>query len=265
MRPVALEYATLTNLDTGERIEVLFNPNEYTLNKDNNFAQAAIPGLSTPLLQFVSGNLRTLEMELVFDTYEAHTHASRTINPAGSDVRKLTQKVVDLMAINPETHAPPVVLFAWGGLTFTGVLAKVNQQYTMFLEDGTPVRARLQVTFQEWKTALQEAKEVRRQTADYTRLYRLGQGETLSQVAGRVLRRPGPVATDRDRQPDRRSAPAPSRPACRDPQAPVPGSGHRPALHPDPGLRWPRSPATTSPISSSSSRDSRSPPSCGPR
>lgn len=191
MRPVALEYATLTNLDTGERIEVLFNPNEYTLNKDNNFAQAAIPGLSTPLLQFVSGNLRTLEMELVFDTYEAHTHASRTINPAGSDVRKLTEKVVDLMAINPETHAPPVVLFNWGGLSFTGVMAKVNQHHTMFVEDGTPVRARLQVTMQEYKTALQEAQEVRRQTADYTRMYQLGQGETLSAAAAAFYNDPG--------------------------------------------------------------------------
>jgi hypothetical protein len=180
---MALEFATLTNLDTGEQIEVLFNPNEYTLNKDNNFAQAVVPGLSTPLLQFVNGNVRTLDMELVFDSLEQHRHSSRTINPARSDVRRLTQKVVDLMAITPATHAPPVVLFSWGGLTFTGVLSKVNQKFTMFLEDGTPIRARLQVTLQEWKSALQESKEVRRQTADYTRRYRLTQGQTLSQVA----------------------------------------------------------------------------------
>ncbi|HEV2953037.1 MAG TPA: peptigoglycan-binding protein LysM, partial [Candidatus Dormibacteraeota bacterium] len=123
---MALEYATLTNLDTGQRFEVLFNPDEYTLNKDNNFAQAAVPGLSTPLLQFVNGNLRTLQMELVFDSLEQHKHANRTVNAANSDVRKLTQPVVDLMAINPATHAPPIVLFAWGGLTFTGVLGKVS-------------------------------------------------------------------------------------------------------------------------------------------
>ncbi len=168
---------------TGEQFEVMFNPEEYTLNKDNNFAQAAVPGLSTPLLQFVHGGLRTLEMELVFDSLEQHRHSSRIVNSARSDVRQLTQKVVDLMAINPATHAPPVVLFSWGGLTFTGVLGKVNQRFTMFLEDGTPIRARLQVTFQEWKSSLQESKEVRRQTADYSRLYRLAQGQTLSQVA----------------------------------------------------------------------------------
>jgi hypothetical protein len=200
---MALEWAVLTNLDTGNRIEVLFNPNEYSLNKDNNFAQAAVPGLSTPLLQFVHGNLRTLELELQFDSFEEHKHLSRTVADAHSDVRRMTQKVVDLMAINPETHAPPVVLFSWGGLNFTGVLSRVNQRFTMFLESGIPVRARLQVTFQEWKTARQEAKEVRRQTADYTRRHRLAQGETLAQVAAAfysdpTLWRPIAIANDID-------------------------------------------------------------------
>lgn len=198
---MALEYATLTNLDTGDRIEVLFNPNEYTLNKDNNFAQAVVPGLSSPLLQFVNGNLRTLELELVFDSLEEHKHTNRMVNTARADVRTLTQPVVDLMAINADTHAPPIVLFSWGGLTFTGVLGRVVQKFTMFRDDGVPIRARLQVSFQEWKTAADEAKEVRRQTSDYTRRYRPTQGETLAQVAARFygdprMWRPIAIAND---------------------------------------------------------------------
>ena len=39
---------------------MLFNPEEYTLNRDINYAQAAIPGLSAPILQFVNGNMQTL-------------------------------------------------------------------------------------------------------------------------------------------------------------------------------------------------------------
>jgi hypothetical protein len=208
---VALEHAVLTNLDTGEAVEVLFNPDEYSLNKDNNFAQAGVPGLSTPLLQFVHGNLRTLDMELVFDTLEEHRHSSRTVNGARSDVRALTQKVVDLMGINPETHAPPVVLFAWGSLTFTGVLGRVVQKFTMFLDSGIPVRARLQVTFQEFKTAAEEAKEVGRRTADYTRVHRLAQGETLPQVAARFYRNPAlwrPIAIANQIDDARRLPPA---------------------------------------------------------
>jgi Contractile injection system tube protein len=183
---LTLEHATLTNLDTGQRSEVLFNPDEYTLSKDNNFAQAAIFGLSSPLLQFVNGNLQTLEMALFFDTMESHKRAGATLNPAMGDVRKLIQPVVDLMAINPATHAPPIVLFAWGSLTFTGVLAKASQHFTMFADSGAPIRARLQVTFNEFRGQLQEAKEVKRQTADYTRSVQVGEQQTLSDIAGVV-------------------------------------------------------------------------------
>jgi nucleoid-associated protein YgaU len=100
------------------------------------------------------------------------------------DVRQLTQPVIDFMAINPATHAPPVVLFSWGGLTFTGVLARASQHFTMFADSGIPIRARLQVTFNEWRSQLQEAKEVKRQTADYTRAYVVGEGQTVSDIAG---------------------------------------------------------------------------------
>ncbi len=110
-----LEKALITNLDTGEKIPVMFNPEEYSLNKDNNFAQQTIPGLRAPLLQFTHGNLRTLEMELFFDTYEEHRNGSRTLNRAGEDVRKLTNKIVGLLDINSQTHAPPVLLLTWAG------------------------------------------------------------------------------------------------------------------------------------------------------
>jgi hypothetical protein len=178
-----LEHATLTNLETNERFEVLFNPAEYSLSKDNLFAQAGVPGLGSPLLQFVHGNLRTLDMELFFDTYEQHQHAGRLVNPARGDVRRLTGPVVELMSINSETHAPPVVLFAWGELTFRGVLARATQRFTMFLESGVPVRAQLQVTFNEWVSGADEAKQVKRQTADFSRVHAVGERETLSGIA----------------------------------------------------------------------------------
>jgi Contractile injection system tube protein/LysM domain len=187
---MALEFANLTNLDTGQQVEALFNPNEYSLSKDNNFAQIAVPGLGSPILQFVHGNMRTLDMELFFDSLEQHKHGSRVINQPQDDVRKLTKPVVDLLDINPETHAPPVVLFNWGGLTFKGVLAKVSQRFTMFLDNGVPIRARLTVTFNEFKTASEEAKEVKRQTSDFTRVYTTGEGETLSSIAATLYRDP---------------------------------------------------------------------------
>lgn len=178
-----LEKATLTNTVTGQRIPVMFNPGEYTVNRDVTYAQAAIPGRSAPLLQFVHGGLQTLEMELFLDTYETHREGGRTINTAGDDVRPLVAQVTGLMDIDPSTHAPPVALFTWGTLTFTCVLARSVQRFVMFLPDGTPVRARVQVTFNEFRNADLEAKEIKRETADYTKTRVVGQNELISAIA----------------------------------------------------------------------------------
>lgn len=175
-----LEKAKLTNTNTGDSVDVLFNPEEYTLAREINYAQAAIPGLSSPLIQFVNGALQTLEMELLVDTLEGHPAAGAK---AGSDVRGQTRKVVDLMNIDPRTHAPPIVLFAWGSLTFTCVLARATQRFIMFRQDGIPVRARLQVTFNEFRNVELEAKEIKRETADFTKRHTVGQDESLSAIA----------------------------------------------------------------------------------
>lgn len=160
------------------KFSVLFNPEEYTLNKENNFAVQSIPGMSAPLVQYVAGNIRTLEMELFFDTYD-------TKDPVKKDVRKLTNQVADLMKINPELHAPPILKVSWGTLDFTCVLTRVSQKFQMFADDGTPVRARLTVSFQEYKTPDDQALEDDKHSADFSKVHTVQLGDTLSDLAGR--------------------------------------------------------------------------------
>ncbi len=183
-----LEKAVITNTNTGERIAVQFNPEEYTINRDVNYAPAAVPGLEAPLLQFAHGNMQTLDLELLLDTYEQHSGSPA--NAAGDDVRRLVRRITGLMNVDPETHAPPVLLFTWGSLAFTCVLAKASQKFIMFRPDGVPVRARVPVTFNEFRNGDLEAKEVKRETADFSKLYIVSQGETLSGIAARVFRNP---------------------------------------------------------------------------
>jgi nucleoid-associated protein YgaU len=178
---MALEKATLTNTVSGDKVAVLFNPEEYTVNRDLTYAQMAVPGLSAPVVQFVHGNAQTLEMELLVDSYETNDQVA-----AGSDVRVLTQKVVSLMDIAPTLHAPPPLIFSWGSLTFTCVLQKCSQRFVLFRADGVPVRARLQMTFSEFRNVEMEAREIKRETADYTKTHLVLEGETLPSIAFKV-------------------------------------------------------------------------------
>jgi nucleoid-associated protein YgaU len=166
---------------------VLFNPEEYTVSKGNQFAEAVVPGLGAPILQFVAGGLTTLDLELLVDTYEAHADSGSS-NAAGDDVRTLTRRISALLEIDPQIHAPPIVLFTWGTLYFRCVLTKVTERFVMFLPSGVPVRARLQVTFSEFTTAELEAKETKRETADYSKIHIVSEGETLSSIAASAYR-----------------------------------------------------------------------------
>jgi LysM repeat protein len=170
-----LDRVLITNLTTGDHFFVRFNPEEYSLNKDNNFAAQAIPGLTSPILQFVHGNLRTLDMELFFDTTDDQT-----------DVREQTNHVTDLLIIDPNLHAPPLLEVDWGSLHFACVLAKASQKFLRFLPSGLPCRARLNVTFNEYLDAATQVSAANLQTADFTKVHVTKAGDTLSSIAGQL-------------------------------------------------------------------------------
>jgi nucleoid-associated protein YgaU len=167
----------------GREFEVLFNPEQYTVSRGNNFAQVAVPGLSSPLLQFSHGELRTLQMELLFDSREKHVVANRTRTEANSDLRLVLDQFLGLMDIDPDTHAPPVLLFVWGSLTFRCVLVSASQKFTLFKQNGDPLRATVTVTFNEYVNAEMEAKFTKRKTADYTKTHEVAEGDTLPGIA----------------------------------------------------------------------------------
>jgi hypothetical protein len=130
-----------------ESIAVLFNPAEYNLSDNVNYAEKTIPGLDGPITQFVSGQASTLDMTLMFDTYETDGHGALLAEPQPADVTKLTRKITALAQIDGSLHRPPLCEFIWGPLQFRGVLTAVKQSFTMFMDDGMPVRAKLDVTF----------------------------------------------------------------------------------------------------------------------
>jgi hypothetical protein len=87
------------------------------------------------------------------------------------------------MNIDATIHAPPVLIFAWGSISFRCVLARASTRYVLFRPDGIPVRARMQVTFNEFINKELEAKSIKRETADYSQRHLVGEGESLSSIA----------------------------------------------------------------------------------
>lgn len=154
MGGASLAKAVIINLDqSNQRTECLFNPNEYTFTKENAWVQGGSAGRDMPQIEFESGRPATLQMQLFFDTYAAQ-----------QDVREqYTDAIWGLMMVEPKLkHAktgkarPPMVRFQWGkSWSFDAVITNITQRFTLFLSDGTPVRATLDVTFQQVKDTSQ--------------------------------------------------------------------------------------------------------------
>jgi nucleoid-associated protein YgaU len=155
-------------------IPVRFNPTQYGLDKANVLAEVGIPGLAAPIIQYVHGGPRTLTMDLFFDTYEEQ-----------ADVRLHTDAIYSLLGIEAATHVPPICRFVWGDFIFRCVLERVNGRFTLFLANGTPVRATLTVSLKEYVDVNVLVRTPPTESADHAKTRVVARGETLSGIAAR--------------------------------------------------------------------------------
>lgn len=180
---------------SGAAMDVLYNPTEYTLAKTAQFAEVPIPGLDSPILQFIRGQSETLTLDLFFDTTDA--------GGTGADAKPVTEKTdafYQLIKIEAESHAPPVILFSWGGEAFPGhrtyetlagqnrygfkgVVESVRQRFTLFSSLGLPLRATISLSIKEYKTLHEQIAELNRNSPDRTKVHVVQEGETISRIA----------------------------------------------------------------------------------
>jgi hypothetical protein len=184
----------------GPAVVVSFNPTEFTLNKANQIAEVNIPGLDSPVLQFVRGQTETLSLDLFFDSTDSGMDSSAT------SVTKQTDQLYQLIKIDGSLHAPPVVFFSWGQqfpgnrayasmgdgsgsqqrYGFKCIVESVRQRFTLFTSSGIPLRAVLTVSLKEYKTLSEQLKEINKTSPDHTHARVVQTGDTLAKIAADV-------------------------------------------------------------------------------
>ena len=167
--------------DESQAITALFNPGQLTFRKSVAWKKHSAAQRDVPELQFTSAEPRILIVELFFDTFD-------TPSLPKDDVRKKhTDRVLSLTTVehHGDKHRPPVCRLRWGsaGYFFQGVLESLDQRFTMFMEDGTPVRATLTCTFTEWRTNQEDLSRQNLQSADVAKQRVVRRGDTLSSIA----------------------------------------------------------------------------------
>src|SRR5215475_6918255 len=90
-----------------EPIELQYNPTELSWDKSAQIAEIAIPGLDAPLQQFVRGQAEKLTFDAFFDTTD------QGMGKGAVSVTTLTDRIYQLIKIEPTRHAPPICTFIW--------------------------------------------------------------------------------------------------------------------------------------------------------
>jgi hypothetical protein len=207
--------------DSMEFVDVQFNPTEFSLDKSVQIAEIAIPGLDSPLLQFVRGQNEKMTVDLFFDTTESG------MGPGATSVTTLTDRIYELVKIEPTRHAPPICSFLWNSkfpgadlsdhagnqkrTEFKCIVESIKQKFTLFSPEGVPLRATLTLTLREYKTLDEQLHQLNLSSPDRSHSHVMQQGETLSSIAGRYYRKPGawrPIAEANSIEDPRRLATA---------------------------------------------------------
>lgn len=134
------------NESGGTSIDCMFNPFEYTVSKSNSFEEKPKNKSNAPKGEFFKTGAQSLKLTLLFDTFEAGNDVSLTTNkmwkfmmPKGQSQARQNQKIT-----------PPQVAFEWGVFKFVSYITNMTQKFTLFKNDGTPVRASVDVTFTQY-------------------------------------------------------------------------------------------------------------------
>src|SRR5262252_1739863 len=99
MSKVQLKKATITVLDGADKnkvISVLFNPTEYSFDRSNSYKATPVPGLGSPLLQFVNGEADELSMELFLDDYTDPKGPTSLLQKEQDPLATLAKRLADL-------------------------------------------------------------------------------------------------------------------------------------------------------------------------
>lgn len=123
----------------GDEIYVDFNPEKYSFSWDMTWSPV---GQSLQWTKTTPGNL---VLTLNFDTFLKEKDKHKV------DVTTITGKIK--AQLDPgESGGGNVVgcLFQWGKKTYQGLVTQLKEDFTLFLQDGTPVRSVVTITLRPW-------------------------------------------------------------------------------------------------------------------
>lgn len=168
------------------RIECMFNPSKFSFQMSNRWDAEPVAGASAPSLRYAGAQSGKFSLSLVFDT-----------TATGASVTTHTNKLLKLMEVDktlsdydPQRNSgrPQWLTFHWGTQlhTFKAIISSLNVTFTYFASDGTPLRANVEASFDQYEADDTWARQNPTSgTPNPQRTHQVLPGETLDRIAAR--------------------------------------------------------------------------------
>ncbi|TPN86214.1 CIS tube protein [Aquimarina algicola] len=174
--------------ETGDSCTVQINPASYTHEHNVEYNKFQPIGSAGTSIWFKGTPPEKVSFEIYFDATGAVSSSS--VSSLLSSQTSVSDQIDTFKSVcftyNGSIHEPNYLIISWGTLVFKCKLTSLNISYTLFQSDGTPLRAKLNVSFEEAVSASDIASEADNQSPDLTHLIEVKEGDTLPLICYRV-------------------------------------------------------------------------------
>lgn len=152
---------------------VKINPSTYTHNHQVRYNNKTAQGKPGATLDFQGIPPETISFDIYFDATGAIENNDVPVKTQLDQFKKVC------FTYNGSIHEPNYLIISWGTLVFKCKLTSLDINYTLFMEDGTPLRAKASVKFEEAIDANLIDTEANSKSPDLTHLIVVKEGDKL--------------------------------------------------------------------------------------
>lgn len=153
----------------------MFNPESFNLGQSFSFDDGQADGETGSEQKFKKVEPQEFNFELLIDGTGA--------SGVEKDVEDEIEHFKSITSFGGAERRPTYLTVTWGTINLRGVLKKFDIRYTLFRNDGTPVRAILLLSLAEYKTPEQQLAENPDLATNLTRLVQSEGGSSLDLIA----------------------------------------------------------------------------------
>ncbi len=165
----------------GEAYSVWINPTSYSYKFGIRYNNRQAQGSNGSSPDFNKVGPDSVSFELLFDATGVIPSpiAGKSAVPTDGVYSQIEAFKALVLSFNGKIHSPNFVILSWAQLQFRCRLQSMDLNYTLFRPDGTPIRARMSLSFLGFNSEQTLAKQASKASPDMTHIVTVVAGDSL--------------------------------------------------------------------------------------